>query len=191
MGRLIFLLAILGFGASTRAATETWLHSDDPENSAYFSPKMRFSMLNNHMALWPGARIGWTTGSVVAFGFEGYFLANELYADYPDTARFSMAVGGITLEATPSPERRTHLVFNVLLGMGGSQVGGDPNLDSLTNRGFIIVEPGVGLEFNLTPRIRLSPGVTYLWISGGVEGLDDKWKASEAAFNLTLRFNDA
>lgn len=191
MRRLVFLLVILILAKISHAADdETWLNSDRPENSAYFAPKLKVSTLNDRLALWPGARIGWILGSVISAGFEGYILANELLADNPDTSRFSMAVGGIVFEAIPSPQRRTHFVLSLLIGAGGAQVGGDPDLDTLTNRSFIVLEPGVSLELNLTPKIRLNPGLSYLWISGNVPGLDSKWKVAETAFNLTVRFKD-
>jgi hypothetical protein len=197
MRRLLVLLALLCLGtAHAKDQTwlngeDTWLTTDHPENASYFAPSLRTSMIGDSLAVWPGARIGWIVGSVLSIGFEGYLLANELHADSPDTARFSMAVGGMVFEAIPSPEKRTHLVFNLLIGGGGAQVGGGgPDLDSLTNHTFFVLEPGAGIEFNLTRQVRLSPGVSYLWIAGAVPGMESKWKTSETAFSLTLRFKD-
>ncbi|HKP97906.1 MAG TPA: hypothetical protein VJ385_19375 [Fibrobacteria bacterium] len=199
MRRLLVLLALLCLAETVSAgestwrhqdAEESWLSADHPENSSYFAPKLRASMVNDSLAFWPGVGIGWIVGSVLSVGFEGYFLVNEINASNPDTARFSMAVAGMKFEAIPDPQRRTHMVWSLLIGGGGAQLGGTPDVDSLTNHGFFVMEPGAGLEFNLTKSVRLMPAVSYLWISGTVPGLESKWKASETAFSVTLRFKD-
>jgi hypothetical protein len=190
MRYVLILIACLFLGNAVLAEEATWLNTDSPENSSFFAPKVRFSRLDGKLALWPGARIGWIKGSVISFGFEGYMLANEFKADSPDTARFSMAVGGIAFEAIPSPERRSHVVLSLLLGAGGAQVGGSADFDSLSQHRFLVMEPGFGLEFNLTRFIKLSPGVSYLWISGDVPGMSSPWRVAETAFNLTLKFKD-
>jgi len=41
-------------------------------------------------------------------------LAGDHAADNPSGAAFNMAVGGVSFEAVPFPERRTHLVFSLL-----------------------------------------------------------------------------
>jgi len=64
------------------------------------------------------------------------------------------------------------------------------DLDSLSRHSFLILEPGAGLEFNLTRNIRLCPTASYLWISGSVPGMESKWKISGAAFNLALKFQE-
>jgi hypothetical protein len=198
--RILFaIITILCLGSTALAkeklayhkdGEDTWLSTDHPENASYFAPKIRMSTVNDSLALWPGLSLGWIVGSVISVGFEGYILANHVNAQTPDTARFNMAVGGMKFEAIPSPEKRTHLVMNVLVGCGGSQAGGDFDIDSLTNHAFLVIEPGIGLEFNLTKSIRLNPMVSYLWLSGGVQGMESKWLVSETAFSLALRFKD-
>lgn len=188
MRLMLILLAILCFGKKVQALDETWLTAQNPENASYLAPKMKVSSLNDTLVFWPGARLGWIVGSVVSLGFEGYVLANNISSEGPDTSPFSMAVGGVVLEAIPYSERRTHLAFSLLMGAGGSQVGGDIDLDSLSRHSFLIVEPGASVEFNLTRNIRLCPGMSYLWISGKVDGMDSKWKISETAYSLTLKF---
>ncbi|MDB5105940.1 MAG: hypothetical protein JWP91_3629 [Fibrobacteres bacterium] len=190
MFRLIVLLAFLILGVQARAEEKTWLVTDEPQNSSYFAPKLRVSRVNDSLAIWPGVGIGWIVGSVVSFGFEGYYLANDLRTAQADTAHFSMAIAGLVFEAIPSPERRTHLAFKLMIGGGGAQEGGTMNLDSMANNGFLALEPAVGLEFNLTRNIRIRPEVSYLWISGDVPGMESKWDVSETAFDLVLRFKE-
>lgn len=190
MRRLPVLLALLCLAATARAYEGSWLNTESPENGSYFAPQLRVSSLDDRLALWPGARLGWIVGSVISFGFEGYMLAEDFEADAPDTARFSMAVAGLALEAIPNPERRTHLVFNLMIGAGGAQAGGEADFDVMFDNSFTVIEPGAGVEFNLTRNIVLCPGVRYLWISGDVAGMESKWKVSETAFNLTLKFRD-
>src|SRR4051812_24122645 len=158
----LIALSVLLLTGRVSAHEDSWLRSNDPENASYFAPKLRVSHLQDSLAFWPGVGIGWIVGSVISVGFEGYMLAADPRG--PDASgRLSMALGGMSFEATPFPERRTHLSFNVLVGAGGSQTEGEVGLDSLSNHAFFFAAPGAKLEFNLTPNIRLCPGVSYLW----------------------------
>lgn len=188
MRLLLVFLAVLCLGTKGQAYEKTWLSAERPEDASYLAPKMKFSTLNDSLAYWPGIGVGWILGSVVTVGFEGYLLASHVQLDDAARSPFSMAVAGMVFEAIPSPESRSHLAFNVLMGVGGSQAGGEMELDSLARHGFYVVEPGVNIEFNLTRNIRLCPGASYLWISGNVPGLKSKWDISETAFNLKLKF---
>ena len=170
--RLIVLAWISSYAAPrVSAREETWLNARDPENASYFSPRMRASRLGDSVAVWPGLGIGWIVGSVVSVGFEGYLLA----ADPRDPSApnpLSIALGGMDFQATPFPEHRTHPAFDLLIGMGGSQMGGESGFDSLSRHGFFFVAPGAKLEFNLTRNIRLAPGAGYLWTPDPVYGLE-------------------
>ena len=167
------------------AREDTWLQARDPENASYLSPKMRVSRMQDSLAFWPGLGIGWIVGSVISVGFEGYVLAADPRGtDAQD--RLSMALGGLSFEATPFPERRTHLAFDLLIGAGGSQVGGDIDLDSLSRHGFFFVSPGAKLEFNLTQDIRLRPGISYLWSPDPVYGLQGNRGIEEPMLTLDL-----
>jgi hypothetical protein len=188
MHRMLFLLALLGFALPAVAVEDTWLNSSDPENSSYLTPKLKVSTLNDEPILWPGLGFGWVIGSVFAVGFEGYMLSSEIHPEIASDSQFNMAVGGMTFEAIAFPERRTHLAFDVLIGAGGAQAEGALDFDSLRTHNFFILEPGVNIEFNLTRNVRLSPGVSYLWISGDVAGMPSKQRVSEMAFNLKLKF---
>lgn len=186
----LILIAMLCFAFRVQAEERTWLRSEEPEDGSYLAPALRFSYLNDEVAMWPGVRLGWIFGSVITAGLEGYMLAGEPGADEPSGAPFNMAVGGVVFEAIPFPERRTHLVFSLLLGAGGSQSGGSADIDVLSQNGFAVIEPGMGLEFNLTRNVIVSPGIRYLWISGNVHGMDSKWKVSEGALSLSIKFID-
>ena len=190
MPRMIVLIALLCLADNVRADQDTWLRSENPENSSFLTPKLKISTLNDSLVFWPGIGIGWILGSVVSIGFEGYVLASEMPAETVEGSAFSMAVVGMTFEAVTFPERRTHLSYSLLVGGGGAQAGGAINLDTLTRNSFFIIEPGVSLEFNLTRNIRLGPGLSYLWISGDVAGITSKWKIAETAFNVKFKFKE-
>jgi len=166
----ILIPAILLAAGRASAHEDTWLQSRDHENASYFAPKMRVSHLADSLAFWPGAGIGWIVGSVISVGFEGYMLAADPRGPDAD-GQLSMALGGMSFEAVPFPEARTHLAFDLFVGVGGSQLGGELGLDSLSNHGFLFVSPGAKLEFNLTENIRFCPGLSYLWTPDPVYGI--------------------
>jgi hypothetical protein len=188
MLRWLSFLIGLCLAPGIRAQEETWLKARNPENASYFTPKMRVTGTEASPALWPGAGLGWIVGSVVSVGFEGYWLASNIRPDEPGSEYFDMALGGMMFQAIPFPERRTHLAFNLLIGGGGSQTGGEFGIDSLSNHGFFFIEPGASLELNLTQDIRLAPGVSYMWVPGSIWGMKDKTGLTEMAFSLGLIF---
>ncbi|MBW8889731.1 MAG: hypothetical protein JF616_18390 [Fibrobacteres bacterium] len=187
-----WLVALLVLSAIYRlsAHEDSWLRSNDPENASYFAPKLRVSHLQDSLAFWPGVGIGWIVGSVISVGFEGYMLATDPRGPNA-SGRLSMALGGMSFEATPFPERRTHMSFNVLVGAGGSQTEGEVGLDSLSNHTFFFAAPGAKLEFNLTPNIRLCPGISYLWSPDPVWGLPGNGlQEPMLTFDLLLKKRD-
>jgi hypothetical protein len=188
MLRWLSFLTGLCLAPGIPAQEETWLNAKDPENSSYFTPKVRVTGTGDSLGIWPGAGIGWIVGSVVSIGFEGYMLASDHNPDGNGSGRFDMALGGMTFQATPFPERRTHMSLSVLIGGGGSQTEGESELDSPNRHGFFFAEPGASVEFNLTRHIRLAPGVGYLWIPGSVWGMKNKGKLTETVFSLGLVF---
>ena len=77
-----------------------------------------------------------------------------------------------------------------MIGVGGVSTGKLPDIDTMSNNSFVYMEPGFSLEINVTPSLRICPGVSYLWISGSLPEVRSKWDVSETSFNLTLKFRD-
>jgi hypothetical protein len=167
------------------AREDVWLRTDEPQNASYLAPKMRVSRLQDSLAFWPGLGIGWIVGSVISVGFEGYLLADDPRG--PDSRNgLTVALGGLDFAVTPFPERRTHMAFDLLVGAGGSQAGGETDLDSLSRHGFFFASPGAKLEFNLTRNIRFCPGISYLWSPDPIHGLDGSDGLDEPMLSVDL-----
>lgn len=189
--RKLIMAAALWAALPLAAGEDTWLKTDNPENASYFTPKLRVSGWDESAAFWPGLGIGWIVGSVVSVGFEGYVLAADPRGqDAP--GKVSAALGGMSFRATPYPERRTHLSFDVLVGVGGSQTEGGFDADSLAEHRFFFISPGARLEFNLTPNIRLCPGASYMWTPDPVPGLGSEkgWEETMLSLELVLKKPD-
>lgn len=190
--RRLTLAALLCAAFPAAASQDAWLKTDTPENASYFAPSMRVSRMQDSLVFWPGLGIGWIVGSVVSVGFEGYMLAADPRGDGAG-GNLSMAFGGMSFRAVPFPERRTHLSFGMLLGIGGSQTRGGYDFDSLSSHGFFFVSPEARLEFNLTPNIRLSPGAGYMWSPDAIAGagFDPGWSEPMLSLELLLKKPDS
>jgi hypothetical protein len=190
MKRLLMLVSILCWPGQARAEEETWISSENGPNSSYFAPTLRFSQTAGALGVWPGIRFGWVTGSVLSAGLEGYFLASDVQAEYPVTERLHMAVGGVLLEAIAASDQVAHTTFSVLIGAGGTNTGPNPDLDTMSMQSFLVMEPAINMEFNITRHFRISPGVSYRWISGDVAGVISKWSVSETSFHVAFKIRD-
>ena len=190
MNHLLAFTLCLYLLAQARAEEETFFKPGEGRDESYFAPTLRFSNTAGVLGIWPGLRLGWSKGSILSAGLEGYVLANEVHADEPEGERLQMAVGGVVLESTSASDLRVHPTYSVLIGAGGSNTGRVPDLDSMAIYSFIVVEPAVNIEFNITRNFRVTPGVSYRWISGSVRGMHSKWSVSETSFNVAFKLKD-
>lgn len=192
MRYLALCTLLLGLAANVRGEAETFFNANDNRVGAYLAPSIRFNSANEQFGVWGGGRVGFIVNSILGYGVEGYGLLTNVQADYPQGERFQAGVAGCYVESIFHPESRTHLALSLLVG-AGSAVAED--LDEISqedayDNSFLVMEPEISLEYNLSRNIRFSPGLSYRWISGTVTPLDSKWQLSETSLNFRLKFGD-
>jgi hypothetical protein len=126
-----------------------------------------YSVIDDRKALLMGARFGWITGHSLGIGIGATGFINEVHHE-PLTNRdtyLSGGYGGLYIEPILLPGYPVHLSFPVLLGGGGvSYVSKESGLirnKVLDSEAFLLIEPGVDLEFNLTRHFRFVIGASY------------------------------
>lgn len=88
-------------------------------------------------------------------------------------SRMYMGYGGLLIEPIISYRSPVHVSLPVIIGAGGIgyqwngrfQDGFDPRNDRDDGQAFFVLEPGVELEVNVIPLVRLGLGVSYRYTS--------------------------
>lgn len=149
------------------------------------APTTHYTRINDRDALLVGGRGGWLIDHRVTIGFAGQGLvtpvSNPAYDDHllasgevlRRKSNLHMGYGGLLIEPIIAYRSPVHVSLPLIVGAGG--VGYSWNsrfpegIDQLEYRddvqAFFVVEPGIELEFNVIPLLRLGIGASYRYTS--------------------------
>ncbi|MGB3587017.1 MAG: hypothetical protein WBA23_10780 [Tunicatimonas sp.] len=160
----------------------------------YGGPSLRTSSIGGDFALFFGGYGGVFINKKWTFGGGGYGMITQL--DVPPAAangnlgrHYDMGYGGFLTEYTLRSDQMLHLTAHLLIGGGGisHDIEGEPDLED-TGSNFFVLEPGAGVELNITDFFRLNGGLTYRLVSGSdTAGITDG-DLSSMAFFLNFKF---
>ena len=116
-----------------------------------------------------GLRGGWIAGHGLAVGLGGKLFFNESKEDDyylpAETANFIGGYGGLLIEPIILPRFPVHISFPLLAGVGGIAYSYEEweFRDSFVEDSdfFLVIEPGVELEFNILKHFRIAVGAYY------------------------------
>ncbi|UTW62138.1 hypothetical protein KFE98_19350 [bacterium SCSIO 12741] len=172
------------FVAKKKKKDKKFIHS----HGGFGATTVNFALLNGQPALFAGARGGWLINHNFSIGMGGYALANRVdFAGVREDEAVSlkMGYGGLVFERILFPESKVHLSFPLLIGGGWAGYVPEDEFafwkdndvedwdefeeDYLySSSGFLIIEPGVEVEFNVFKACRLALNAKYS-ILGGLE----------------------
>ncbi len=164
---------------------------------AYMSPEMKFSKVNGDNALFIGGHLAANFNRKMSYGFAAYVnvLKNEFSVDPDMTLRTGFGYVGMFNEYVMYSERKVHLTFPMVIGVGGvtvwdkneDLVEGEEWNDVETSAAFVF-EPGINVEVNLTKFMRFTAGASYRLVrKSDLVHLSDK-DLSCFAVNAGFRF---
>jgi hypothetical protein len=104
-------------------------------------------------------------------GYDAHLIANG--ETLQNTSRLYMGYGGLLIEPIIAYRSPVHVSLPLIIGAGGLgyswngdfQEGFNPRNHRDDGQAFFVVEPGVELEFNLIPLVRLGVGASYRYTS--------------------------
>lgn len=178
---IIFLIATLGiptYGQPGKSEGEiqTLFGSDWHSLGGYVGFGAGYSMIDDKDGIVMTGRAAFLTGHNLGIGIAGAGFINDFHYNPALDANVNLTggYGGILIEPILFPRSPVHLAFPVIAGIGGiayttSNFTGEPwdyyeawVEDTET---FLIIEPGVELEFNLLKFFRLALGMSYRYTS--------------------------
>lgn len=177
------LMLILGFGFLLAIAQEnkendqiSTIFSKDRKNGGYGALSFSYSQIDGKDAFLMGTRGSWIIDHSFAIGLGGCGFINDVnYHNWRDNhLDYNLAggYGGLYLEPILAPRLPVHLSFPILFGVGGiAKIEDHHNweddwmIDDSNEDVFLVFEPAVELEFNMTRNIRLAASVGYRFTS--------------------------
>jgi len=185
MRKLIAFLGILAMTVPVFAQQddETMNHGSDDiqtlmgKNNAvggYGAISIQYTELENRDAFVFGARGGILMGHMVALGLGGSGFFNDVHYDATTGNDISLAggYGGFFFEPVIMPKFPVHVAFPILIGAGGVAVVSvnddedwNDNYKSEASDAFMVIEPGIEIELNITRFFRFCIGGYYRYTS--------------------------
>ena len=176
------LMLILGFGFLMATAQEdnqndqiSTIFSKSRRNGGYGALSFNYTQIDGKDAFLMGARGSWIMGHSFAIGLGGCGFINDVnYHNWlNNNMDYNLAggYGGLYLEPIIAPRFPVHISIPVLFGVGGiSNIADQPNwgnwmLNDSNNDVYLVFEPSVELEFNMTRHLRLAGSIGYRFTS--------------------------
>ena len=158
--------------------TETFLR-EKLEIKGFGSPIVKLTQVHNEFDLMIGARGAVLLNRALAIGIGGYSLASSIHVSDPQS-NFEMEYAGLILEFVFPSDKLVHLSASTLIGWGNLNNTAnrnwmyDPHYDdsryyanyNLVDDSFMVIEPELDFELNMTTFFRLGLGISYRYISG-------------------------
>ena len=177
----LFLALLFCAGYVMAQEEEVVYHDSDEEFKTLFGGKevggyggigLGYTKINDKHAMVFDARGGVILGHSLVLGFGGAGFINSYEYDPALNKDVSLVggYGGLFVEPILFPKSRVHLSFPVLFGIGGAayttfekENDNDYQQDNTIEETsmFLVIEPSVELEFNMTRFMRLAGFVSY------------------------------
>ncbi len=149
------------------------------------APSIHYTRVLDQDALLVGARGGWIINHRFTLGLAGHGLVTDVSnTDYDrylvdngtvlrNRSRFFMGYGGLLLEPVIAYRSPIHISLPILIGAGGCGYGYnsdwphefDPYTWQDDAQAFFVVEPGIEMEMNIIPLVRVGVGASYRYTS--------------------------
>ncbi|MFA5330118.1 MAG: hypothetical protein WC384_20155 [Prolixibacteraceae bacterium] len=176
------LLILLGFGFLLSGAQEytdndeiSTIFKKDRKNGGYGALSFSYSQIDGKDAFLMGARGAWIIDHSFAIGLGGCGFINDInYHSLQNgdlNNNLAGGYGGIYLEPILAPRLPVHISVPVLFGVGGISYIEDRSywdnlvFDDNKHDVYLVFEPAVELEFNLTRHMRLAGSLGYRFTS--------------------------
>lgn len=182
-------LALALLAISSASAQRIFVLDPDHTFGGYIGGTVRVGSLYHQPAFLTGAVTAIVVDRRLVVGLEGVALASDVVI-HPgpwSQASLRMLYGGVIVAYTVAAERPVHAVLRTTIGGGGVRplrqtfsrpislmvLMVDMPVDG-PDDAFFIVEPGLAVEANLSPHVRVELGALYRIVMGiATPGLDN------------------
>lgn len=192
----------------TIATAQQTLIGEEAGIGGFGGPSMAVTQMMGRTALLLGGSGGVVLDHAFSIGICGYGLASSIHGQgsTADTRRnIDLGLGGLQGAWSPGADQLVHPTFRLMVGLGGVDYRGNIAYDTMARKGaqqgvdvvididpsfdvFFVAQPGVGVELNVLPFMRIEGALDYRFVSGvELEGIGDAG-LSETSASLTFKF---
>jgi hypothetical protein len=176
---LAVIVNILSFTLSAQDTTHTLLKLTKPHSwGIYVAPEVQYGQVKNAFTSFGGGSAMLMINNRFAFGVTAQqSMSNTFSPKSLSPLYVQAAMMGGKLEFTPHPTAAIHVTFPLMVGMGevsadslsennvfhssenhGRETGFSKNS---TRNSFVVIQPGINVEANLLPFMKLFVGANY------------------------------
>lgn len=206
-------LILITFYAQAQAdqqAPQTLFGGLSVERVAGFGgPWLAFTDLKGKSSVMIGGKFGAVFNDKIGFGLIGMgfggrmkFRGDNLLGNTNANLKANYGAGGIFLEYMVNLPKLVHLTFPVNIMVGGVKVEQDiTSTNSINNNdkddditiesdGFVVLEPGLNLELNVSKYLILGGNVSYRYVSGANLKNISESDLSGLSFGVVVKFGN-
>ncbi len=136
---------------------------EKPAISWIAAPIMEFERNESHFAVFGGAEFGLILEKKYLFGVYYSTALTGIYPDgFDDRSYYKnyFDQGGLFAGYVVNPNHLIHTIFHVRAGIGNFAIGEDLG-NHFNNLELYILQPSIGLELNISPKLRTGLGLFY------------------------------
>ncbi len=189
--KLTFILALCMLASASAWSQEETLIGEKFETGGFGGPVLKITPINGKTGILLGGRGGWIINHSFIIGGGAYGLVSNIAADSPGPGGepyIDFSYGGLELEYIHQWKRLLHLSAGLLIGGGEVHNRSANGSNSGRARGFFTLEPWIHGNLNVTSFFRISPGVSYRWVTGAKSSVARDSDLSGVTGVLLLRF---
>ncbi|MCO5250076.1 MAG: hypothetical protein M9949_01495 [Candidatus Kapabacteria bacterium] len=188
MKKFVFVTLVLFFIVCMKTFSndrqETLFGGDSVTWGGFGAPEFKLSEVNGEFALYLGGRGGVIINNSFIIGLAGYGvvtsheLENYHISGYADSSAYlRVGYGGLYLGYTINPHKVVHITTGLIIGGGGAlytraYAHHEDDYESRNKQKFtyesspfMVIEPSIGAELNITKFMRFEVGASYKIIS--------------------------
>jgi len=169
MKKIVVSLVLICLLSGSAWAVDRTLISGQTEVGGFIAPTARYFDFKDEAGILAGGRVAMVVNHVFSIGMGGYGTAKKpAHEDLAGLDNIEIAYGGLFLEYTLKPHSVLHVSLPVLVGAGRTAFAGDyvdPETGDDSDT-FVVIEPELVLEFNVTRNWRIDLGVGYRHVNG-------------------------
>ena len=144
---------------------KTIFKASETDRGRYGALSLKYGTIENSNTTFVGGRGGWIINHKLALGFGGYGLFGESQELITDLEyNYTGGYGGFIVEPIFFSNKLVHVSMPIMLG--GGWVGRLQKVDShyevmYDDLVFLVAEPGLEIDFNITEKFRIAIGAYY------------------------------
>lgn len=187
----LMTLPVFSQDANEKKEMRSLLANDGPiHHGGWGAPFMSYSRVLDQDAVFIGVKGGWLINHRLTIGVAGsglvssirnaaydeYLASDSIYTD--GSSKFRTGYGGLLIEPVLFYRSPVHISLPILIGAGGVSYSVRHDYDSNEDEwqfrprkyfnntsGYFVLEPGIELELNVIPLLRVSLGASYRYTS--------------------------